>query len=149
MTVFKNWDKKEREIERGSHKEHVISEHDRENTLDEIGLGNRFDAKYENMRFPTLEKQYVHKIDYLVDRIRTMSELQARQEEEIRGLREGYKRAHLEDLFEQSSVNRKGLESICGTDLNDMGEVSLDGLLKEYVDPEQNSQELVRFIRDN
>ena len=149
MTVFKNWDKEEREIERGSHKEHVISEHDRENPLDEIGLGNRFDAKYENARFSTLEKQYAHKIDYLVDRIRSMSELQARQEEEIRELQEGYKRAHLEDLFEQSSANIEGLESIFGTDLNDMGEVSLDGLLKDYVDPEQNSQELVRFIRDN
>ena len=156
MTVFKNWDKEEREIERKSHKEYAVPEHDQEDPLDELDPDEKFDAKYVNVRFSMLEKQHAHKIDYLTTYIRHMSEFQARQEEEIRGLREEirelheeYERAHLEDLFERSDASREDLDAIFGTDPSDMEDVSLDGLLEDYVDPEQNSQELVRFIRDN
>ena len=69
--------------------------------------------------------------------------------EEINELQEANRRAHLDDLFKQNDAGREELKSIFDIDPNDADAASLDGLLQDYVDPKQNSQELIRFIRDN
>ena len=53
-------------------------------------------------------------------------------------------------LHAQNEASRKELESIFDIKLDeDVDTTSLDGLLKDYVDPKQNSQELIRSIRDD
>jgi len=75
--------------------------------------------------------------------------------EQIPDLREedsdlrGYRRMQLDDMFEQSDASRKELERLFAAELADASTDSIDGLLKDYVDPEQDSQELVRSVRDN
>ncbi len=53
------------------------------------------------------------------------------------------------DLLKQNAASRKELRDAFGIDHNDRIDTrELDGMLKEYVDEKENSQELVRAVRD-
>ena len=82
-------------------------------------------------------------INYIFQRI---AELEAK----VKTLQEEHKQRKFDNLFKQNDVSRKELESIFGIEPNgDVDTASLDGLLEDFVDPEQNSQEMVRSVRDN
>lgn len=55
--------------------------------------------------------------------------------------------ASIDDLLEQNETSIKELERLFGPFAGEAGPI--DGLLKDYVDPRQNSQELVRSVRDD
>jgi len=55
----------------------------------------------------------------------------------------------LDDMHGQNSAGREDLEHIFGAEPADVDMGSIDGMLKDCVDPKQNSQELVRSVRDN
>ena len=53
------------------------------------------------------------------------------------------------DLLKQNSASRKELRDAFGIEHNDKIDTrELDGMLNEYVDEKENSQELVRAVRD-
>ena len=53
------------------------------------------------------------------------------------------------DLLKQNEASRNELRAAFGIDPNDKIDTrELDGMLKEYVDENENSQELVRSVRD-
>ena len=53
------------------------------------------------------------------------------------------------DLLKQNAASRKELRDAFGIDHNDKIDTrELDGMLNEYVDEKENSQELVRAVRD-
>jgi len=82
-------------------------------------------------------------IEYLAKQI---SEL----EKQVEFLKEQQKQSQLNDLLEQNELSRKDLESIFDIDPNDQVDTkTLDGLLKDYADPKENSAELVRSVRDS
>ena len=55
----------------------------------------------------------------------------------------------IEDLLRQNVVSRKELRTAFGIDQNDRIDTrELDGMLKDCVDENENSQELVRSVRD-
>ena len=65
-------------------------------------------------------------------------------------LHEEHKQTKLDNLLAQNETSRKKLESIFDIKPDeDVDTKSLDGLLKDYVDPKQNSQELIRSVRDD
>lgn len=56
--------------------------------------------------------------------------------------------AHIDRLRQQNEISRKELISIFGIDPDEeIDTKELDGLLSDYVDPEQDSRDLVRSIR--
>ncbi len=62
---------------------------------------------------------------------------------------EDQEQRRFEHLREQSKIHIKEIESIFGIDPNaHVDTTTLDGLLKDYVDENQDSAELVRSIRD-
>ena len=53
------------------------------------------------------------------------------------------------DLLKQNEISRNDLRTAFGIDPNDKIDTrELDGMLKEYVDEKENSQELVRAVRN-
>ncbi len=71
-------------------------------------------------------------------------------EKKVEFLKEQQKQSQLNDLLEQNELSRKDLESIFDIDPNDQVDTkTLDGLLKDYADPKENSAELVRSVRDS
>lgn len=57
--------------------------------------------------------------------------------------------AHTDSLRQQNEISRKELVSIFGIDPDEAVDTKeLDGLLSDYVDPEQDSRDLIRSIRD-
>jgi len=44
---------------------------------------------------------------------------------------------------------RDTIEYIFGAELGGGDKDSIDGMLKDYVDPKQNAQEIARSVRDN
>jgi len=65
------------------------------------------------------------------------------------GTARGDRRMQLDDMHEQNDAGREDLEYIFGAELGGGDKDSIDGMLKDYVDPKQNSQEIVRSVRDN
>ena len=62
---------------------------------------------------------------------------------------EEQKHTQFKHLLAQSKIHLKEIESIFGIDPNvRVDTTTLDGLLKDYVDENQDSAELVRSIRD-
>ncbi len=158
--VSKNWDEREREIEQGQG--HRTLRHNQENPPYAEESDERF-ATHRIVRFSILKKQRTGKAyrALVIENMQFRSELdgQAKEilclrekiselKEKVQDLREGYKRMRLDDMLEQNKVSRKELESIFGNEPDYADTASLDGLLKNYVDPKQNSQELVRSVRD-
>ncbi len=154
--VSKNWDKKEQEIEQEQHELHSILKRDQKNMLDTTGYENF--SSYDVERSSILRKQYTDEteqarlvayVQFLLEREESQAEEISKMQKEISELQKSHRRMHLDDLLEQNEISRKALESILGNESDDVDTTSLDGLLKDYVDPEQNSQELVRSVRDN
>lgn len=82
-------------------------------------------------------------IEYLA---KQLSEL----DKQVKFLKEQQKQSQLNNLLEQNESSRKDLESIFDIDPNDQVDTkTLDGLLKDYGDPKENSAELVRSGRNS
>jgi len=70
--------------------------------------------------------------------------------EEIRGLKKREGEYHIQSLVEQNERSRKELEEIFGLDPDkDVDTKTLDGMLSEYIEPDENADEMVRSVRDN
>ena len=160
--VSRNWDEREREIEQEQNRGSRTLRHNQEG-LPYAEESDESFATHAVSRFSILKKQRTDKADrgLVIENMQFRSELedQAKEirdlrekvselNEEIRDLREGYKRMQFDDMLEQNEAGRKELESIFGNEPDHADTASLDGLLRNYVDPKQNSQELVRSVRD-
>ena len=117
-----------------------------------VSYRRRFSQNPDEIAYLGTDERSIMKIvvidnSEMVGRIsKKVTELEAK----IRILQEEYERARLNKLLEQNDVSRKELESIFNIGPNDdIDTLSLDGLLQDCVDPEQNSQELIRSVRDN
>jgi len=130
--VFKNWDEIERKIEKQSEDTVTLKR-------EQDDIGDLFES--HNQPLITISKKMLEQILDLWDE---NSDLR-RENSDLRG----YIRMQLDDMFEQSDASREELEHLFAAELADASTDSIDGLLKDYVDPEQDSQELVRSVRDN
>jgi len=71
-------------------------------------------------------------------------------EKQVESIQEQQKHIQLSNLREQNEISRRELETIFDIEPNDQVDTkTLDGLLKDYVNPNENSSELVRSVRDN
>jgi len=70
--------------------------------------------------------------------------------EEVRGLKKREEEYHIQSLVEQNERSRKELEEIFGLDPDKVVDTkTLDGMLSEYIEPDENADEMVRSVRDN
>ena len=108
-----------------------------EHALDRLRVSKRY------METIYLGTDVFDTIDYLLKKIADL-------EASVLILHEEHKQTKLDNLLAQNEASRKELESIFDIKPNEyVDTTSLDGLLKDYVNPKQNSQELIRSIRDD
>lgn len=85
----------------------------------------------------------------LKTRVRQLELRLAMYEREVRGLREVCKMLHYESLSRQNDRGRRRLKEVFGSDpTGSVSARSLDGMLKDFVRPGEDSRDLVRFARD-
>jgi len=111
--------------------------------------GNPRDAKHTSGHLSVLPKQRDYEqIIPLIEKMSEQERMILGLQEEISELQERYRQMQLDDMREQNNAGREDLEYIFGAEPGDGNTDSIDGMLKDYVDPKQNSQELVRSVRD-
>ncbi len=87
--------------------------------------------------------------DYFAnDLIQELTLKMNRLEEKILKLEEKPEEYKIQNLLDQNEISRMELENIFEVD-NSEESISLEGLLSEFVDKNENSLEMVRSVRDN
>lgn len=109
-----------------------------------------FDASENSSFYPASEQIPLTRIeiqesDYLIKQlIQRISQL----EEKIYNLQKQQIESEKNHLLLENEVSRNELEEIFDIDLIESSKVSIDGSLSEFVVENENSQELVRSVRD-
>lgn len=131
--VSKNWDEKERQLERKYRLSHPMAKHHRDESHDIIELSDQIGTKYRGEHSSVLPKQRINRqISTLIENMSEWEQVILDLQEEIPRSRrwiqkpDGYRRMQLGDMLEQFNTSRTELEHIFGVWLDHTGQDPVD-----------------------